>query len=96
MKYLLSWKNRDASHQSERESLAAFQKWTPEGNFLQFLGRIDGEGGFAVIETDNPLDVLRDTSKFTPWLEFTAYPVVDIQEFAQVGGEAIEFREAIS
>jgi hypothetical protein len=55
MKYVVSWQPRpNMTEEMQARSLQVFEKWSPaEGtNFLQFLGRIDGPGGFAVVETD--------------------------------------------
>jgi hypothetical protein len=57
MKYVVSWQPKSTeSEEVQARSLQVFSKWSPpEGTtFLQFLGRIDGTGGFAVVETDDP------------------------------------------
>ena len=100
MKYVVSWTNRDAatSEADVKRVLTVFSKWTPaEGStFHQFLGRLDNNGGFAVIETDNPMNILRDVSKFEPWLRYEVTPVVDIVDLAGANDEGINFRESIS
>ena len=53
--------------------------------------RIDGPGGFAVVETDDPALLARDTAIFSTFFDMTVYPVLDIQEAARIGGEALEF-----
>jgi len=99
MKYVISWTNRDtaASEGDAKRLLAVFSKWTPsEGaTFHQFLGRLDNNGGFAVVETENAMDILRDVSKFEPWLTYEVTPVVDIQDLAVANNEAVDFRESI-
>ena len=74
-----------------------FRKWSPtEGTtYLQFLGRIDGSGGFAVVETDDPALIARDVSIFSAFFDMTVYPVLDIEEAARIGGEATEFRQTV-
>lgn len=100
MKYVISWTNRDnaTTEPDTKRVLAIFSKWTPsEGStFHQFLGRVDNNGGFAVVETDNPVNILQDVSKFEPWLRYEVIPVVDIQDLAVANNEAIEFRDSIS
>ena len=73
-----------------------FYKWQPpEGvTFHQFVGRLD-EGAFAVVETDNPNDILDASAKFAPLKVFTVYPVVDMTEWPQKLQEGVEFRESI-
>jgi hypothetical protein len=94
MKYVVSWQPRsNVSEEILTRSLQVFGKWSPaEGtNYLQFLGRIDGAGGFAVVETDDPALLARDTAIFSTYFDMTVYPVLDVQEAAQIGGEALEF-----
>ncbi|MFZ1175410.1 MAG: DUF3303 family protein, partial [Mycobacterium sp.] len=61
MKYVVAWTYRlngsaAENEESLRRGLAVFSKWTqPQGTtYHQFVGRLDGAGGFAVVETDNP------------------------------------------
>ncbi|MEP6665738.1 MAG: DUF3303 family protein [Nocardioidaceae bacterium] len=99
MKYVVSWEPRaNASEELQARSLQVFSKWSPsEGaTFLQFVGRVDGGGGFAVVETDDPTLIARDMAIFSAFFEMTACPVLDIQDSARIGGEAIEFRQSIN
>jgi len=94
MKYVVSWQPRpNMTEEMQARSLQVFEKWSPaEGtNFLQFLGRIDGPGGFAVVETDDPALLARDTAIFSNFFDMIVYPVLDVQEAARIGGEALEF-----
>jgi len=94
MKYVVSWQSRpNVTEEVQARSLEVFRKWSPaEGTtYLQFLGRIDGPGGFAVVETDDPALLARDTAIFSTYFDMTVYPVLDVQEAAQIGGEALEF-----
>jgi hypothetical protein len=79
-------------------ALQVFKKWSPaEGNnFLQFLDRIDGRGGFAVVETEDPTLIARDTAIFGAFLDFSVYPVLDSEEWAGIAVEAVEFRRSAS
>lgn len=102
MKYVLSWTNRLGGSSKENEESAKrvldlFFKWQPPAGvtFHQFVGRLDGEGAFAVVETDNPNDILDATAKFGPLKVFSIYPVVDMAEWAQMLQEGVEFRESI-
>jgi Domain of unknown function (DUF3303) len=100
MKYLIAWEPRASGTTPEElqaRSLQVFSKWSPaEGtNFVQFLGRVDGPGGFAVVETDDPALIARDTAIFSAFFDFTVYPVLDIQESARISGEAYEFRRSV-
>ena len=100
MKYVVSWTNRETGNAESdaKRSLAAFSKWTPaqSSTFHQFVQRVDGEGGFAFVESDSPEDILRDVSKFTPWIKYQVIPVIDMADGAAIGAEAIEYRDSIS
>jgi hypothetical protein len=102
MKYLVSWTYRlngsaVENEESLRRGLAVFAKWTPPASttYHQFVGRSDGMGGFAVVETDNPSDLTDVTSKFAFLADYQIYPVVDIDKSAQSLQEGVEFRDSI-
>lgn len=101
MKYLVSWKARSGGSGNEalaERVLQVFSKWAPasDATFHQFLTRLDGEGGYAVVESDNPVSIMEGPVKFAPWMEFTVTPVMDITEGIVVMSEAVEFRKSIS
>ena len=99
MKYVVSWIAKPGLGEADSaRGLAVFAKWTPlpSTSFSEFLGRVDGRGGFAVVETDDPSAVLRDASIFGAWFEFDVCPVVDILESARVGAEAVAFRKSVT
>jgi len=96
MKYVIQWVNRDISTSAEesRKLLDAFTKWTPAAsNILQMLAYLDGTGGMSIVDTDDPAAVLRDVTKFAPWLDFTVIPAMDIMDAVPIYNEAIEFVE---
>jgi hypothetical protein len=96
MKYVLAWEFRANSEETTARALQIFGSWAPsEGtNFLQFVGRVDGRGGFAVIETEDPTLIAHGVAIFSPFAEYSVYPVLDIQESARIAGEAAEFRRS--
>jgi hypothetical protein len=99
MKYVVSWEVRaDASEDLQARSLQVLGKWAPaEGaNFLQFVARVDGRGGFAVVETDDITLIARDTAIFGAFFDMSVYPVLDVQESASITGAAVEFRRGTS
>ena len=102
MKYVLAWTTRSSGSAAENEAaevriLEVFSKWAPGPDITihQFVQRLDGQGGFAVVEGDNPAAILKDVVIFTPFNEYTLYPVIDIAEGAQIIREAVEFRASI-
>lgn len=87
MKYVVTWKPRVSDAVTENEAsiirlLHTIGTWTasPDTTIHQFVVRIDGEGGFAVVETENPSDLAETIFKFSTILESTVYPVIDIDE----------------
>lgn len=102
MKYLVSWTPRAGGSAQENEelverSLAAYSRWSApaDATFHQLLSRLDGGGGFAVVETDNPASVADGPSKFGPFFDFSVHPVVDIGEGVQLAQQGIEFRHSV-
>lgn len=102
MKYAMTWTTRPGgsgkdNEDSQRRALELFAKWQPAKGttFHQFVGRLDGEGGFAIVETDNPQDMLADTAKFAPFNVFQIYPVVDMNEWADAAQKAVDFRASV-
>ena len=70
MKYVVMWETRQStSEETQARGLQVFSKWSPsEGtDFQQFLGRVDGRGGFAVVETSDPALVAKDMATFGPF-----------------------------
>jgi hypothetical protein len=99
MKYVISWVFRPGiTEEAAARSLQVFSKWSPSEpeRFREFLGRVDGQGGFAVVETDDPAKIARDVGPFGAWFEFTVTPVLDIQETAAISFESLEFLGSIS
>jgi len=94
MKYVVTWEvPANFSQEMQDQALQVFGKWSPaEGSdFLQFLGRVDGRGGFAVVETEDPMSITRDLAIFSAFFDMNAYPVVDAGEQIQIISEAADF-----
>lgn len=102
MKYAMVWVSRVSGSGRENEDavrrgLEIFSKWQPPAGttFHQFVGRVDGEGGFAIVETDNPSELLTETAKFAPYNAFQIHPVVDIDEWTRAVQGGIDYRDSI-
>jgi hypothetical protein len=98
MKYVISMtflRNGSAAENkaAQKELLDLYSKWKPPAGttFHQFLGRIDSGGTFAVVETDNPAELMDTTSKFGAFVNYEVYPVVEIADSVQAAQEAISF-----
>ena len=98
MLFHVEWEFIDLSESGEKRSLEVFSKWQPpEGaKFQAFYGYADGTGGFAIIETESAAALARASAPFTPWLRFTAKPILSIEEASAIAGEGVAFRESVS
>ena len=99
MKYVVSWIGKPSvTEEAAARSLQVFGKWTPsEGaDFKEFLGRVDGRGGYAVVETDDPKLIAKDVAPFAAWFDFEVCPVIEIADTAAVDAEAIEFLASVT
>ena len=93
MKFVVGWRGlqgRSAKkrRRDQRRVLNAFVRWlTPDDQVIhQFVLRVDGGGGFAVIETDRAAGLLESVAKFSPWFEFEVFPVVDVADGGRCAG----------
>jgi hypothetical protein len=99
MKYVITWETRQSeSEELQERGPGVFSKWAPAQGvtFHQFLGRIDGRGGYAVVETDDPELIAHDMATFGAFFDMSVYPCLEIQDSARIGGAAVEFRHSVS
>jgi hypothetical protein len=103
MKYVVTWKPRAGGSAAENEASAArflslTRDWNPsrDTTIHQYVLRIDGGGGFAIIESDDPVAVARTFFRLAPLIEYTAYPVVDSDEGFRAASEAEEARRSVA
>ena len=102
-KYVMTWKPHVGGNTADNEAsykrvLAVFAKWSPpsELTFHEFLSRADGQGGYAVVSTDDVAVAAREIAKFTADNEFELVPVLEIADGVGLGQEAAAFRDGIS
>lgn len=98
MKYVVTWEQyQNTSEEQQARSLQVFSKWSPDErvDFQQFLGRVDGQGGFSVVETDELSLLAKEIALFSPFFEFKVYPVLEIAQTAEIGVEAVAMRQSI-
>ncbi|MEZ0342539.1 DUF3303 domain-containing protein [Mycobacterium sp. pV006] len=103
MKYVVAMTFRNSGSAAENEAaskrlLDLYSKWSPpEGStFHQFVGRLDGGGTFAVVETEKPSDLAVTTAQFGPFIDYQIYPVQDIADTVRAAQEGLAFREGVS
>lgn len=61
--------------------------WQPSdtATIREWVSRVDGNGGFSVIESDSAEDILKDLATWSSFLDFQVYPVVDIADATPTG-----------
>ncbi|HSV40232.1 MAG TPA: DUF3303 family protein [Nocardioidaceae bacterium] len=99
MKYVITWTARpNVTEESQARGLQVFGKWVPSSDvtFEQFLGRVDQQGGYAVVTTDNPQAIARDMAIFGTWFEMTVVPVLEIADATVQAADALEFMASVS
>jgi Domain of unknown function (DUF3303) len=94
----VTWEFIDTSEDGIRRSLGVFAKWEPPAGaeFKGFYNFADGGGGVALIDADSAETLARTTAPWTPWLRFTANPIVPIEEASAIAGEGVAFRDSVS
>ena len=97
MLFHVAWEFVDTSEAGERRSLAVFAKWQPPdgAEFQGFYGFADGTGGVALVEVDSVATLDRTIAPWTPWLRFTAKPILPIEEATAIAQEGIAFRDSV-
>jgi hypothetical protein len=102
MKYVISWKPRPGGSAADNEAagrrvMDVYSKWSPspDATFHQFVTRLDGNGGFAVVEGEDSRSILRDAMYFGPYFEFEVFPVLDMLDGITVAQEAMDTRDSI-
>jgi Domain of unknown function (DUF3303) len=101
MKFVLAYTVRDGGSPTENEqaakrSMQMLGKFEPSMEIREWVDRVDGEGGFAVFESDDPAAMLKDIAIWAPLLRFELHPVLDVAESTSLQQEAIDFRDAIT
>jgi hypothetical protein len=97
MLFLVTWVFTDSSEEGSRRSLDVFANWTPPAGaeFKGFYGYADGGGGCAILEVDSHETLARTTAPFTPWLDFTATPIISIEDSSGIAVEALTFLDSV-
>ena len=95
MLFHVTWDFIDTSDAGQKRSLQLFSKWTPgPGQFQGFYGFADGGGGVALVEAATAADLAKTVAPWTPFLKFTARPILPIQESSQISGAAAAWRDS--
>ena len=100
MKYMVEFAVRTAglSHDqnlaNQEALLKAFGSWTPEEGLTihAFVGNFNN-GGYVLVEADDPSVVASFVSKFFAWNEIDVVPVVDITETVRINTAALAWAQ---
>ncbi len=102
MKFVLTWTGRAGASAADSvvsgesaQKLLANWKMSEAATMHQWLTRCDGNGGFAVVETDDAAALYKDIAVWSPWLNFGVYPVLDIGDSAPLGAEALSIARSV-
>ena len=87
MKYVIEYEIRtaglthDQNFANQDALLKAFGKWTPEEGLTvhAFVSNLNN-GGYVLVEADDPTVVYSFVSKFTYWNDVNVVPVVDVAD----------------
>ena len=100
MKYVSSYQFRlngsaEENEASLRRAFELFGKFKPvEGLTIHHLvGRLDGNGGFSILEADDPLALADQTTKFNTFADYQIYPVADLPDVIQLIQKGVAFRD---
>jgi hypothetical protein len=93
--FQIIWEFIDNTEEGQKRSLGVFARWQPgPAQFQGFYGYADGTGGMAIVEANSATELAKTLAPWTPWLSFETKVLLPIQESAEIGNEAIAFREA--
>jgi len=95
MLFHVSWEYIDMSETAQKRSGELFAKWQPgPAQFQAFYDFADRTGGFAIVEASSASDLTKTMAPWTPFLKFSARPIVPIQESAEIELAAAAWRDS--
>jgi hypothetical protein len=103
MQYMIEYDIRTAglSHDQNLDNqqalLNAFGKWEPEDGLTvnAFVANMQN-GGYILVEADDPAVVLSFVSKYFYWNDVEVVPVVDVADSVAIGTESLAWARASS
>jgi Protein of unknown function (DUF3303) len=101
MQYVIEYQIRTAglTHDQNLDNqdalLKAFGKWTPEEGLTvnAFLSNLNN-GGYVLVEADDPNVVYSFVSKFVYWNDINVVPVVDVADGVANGAKSLAWARA--
>lgn len=103
MKYMIEYTIRPTGTHDQRftgaEALTrAFGKWKPEAGLTvqAFVSNLSGDGGYVLVEADDPKVILAFVSKYTAWNDAKVVPVIDISEAVPINTASVAWARSAS
>jgi len=101
MQYVIEYQIRTAglTHDQNLDNqdalFKAFGKWTPEEGLTvnAFLSNLNN-GGYVLVEADDPNVVYSFVSKFVYWNDISVVPVVDVADGVANGAKSLAWARA--
>ncbi|WP_456738318.1 MULTISPECIES: DUF3303 domain-containing protein [unclassified Bradyrhizobium] len=56
-----------------------------------FVSNLMGDGGYVLVETNDPTVIVSFVSKFSYWTDAEVIPVIDVREAAATGAGSLEW-----
>ena len=95
MLFHVTWDFIDRSEAAQKRTLQLFSKWQPgPGQFQGFYGFADGGGGVALVEAASAADLAKTVAPWTPFMTFTARPILPVREASEINGAAAHWRDS--
>jgi|SRR3974390_82287 hypothetical protein len=104
MKYMIEWTIRqaglsnDQNFASSQALLNAFGKWKPEDGLTvhAFVSKLSGNGGYVLVEANDPKVIVSFVSKYTFWNDATVVPVLDVGETVPINAASLAWAQGAS
>src|SRR5271165_3621201 len=104
MKYMIEYTIRntgltyDQNLAGGEALINAFSKWKPdEGvNIQAFVSKLSNNGGYVLLDADDPKLIAALVSKFNYWNDVEIIPVLDVSEIVPIGQASIVWARSSS
>lgn len=98
MLFAVTYKTRgNITEDTAGRTLKLFANWEPPAGYVfkSHYTNADGTGGLALVEIDSAAAALEVHSAWTPFFEFKAVPLVEIDQAMQIHAKTSSWRNSI-
>jgi hypothetical protein len=104
MKYMIEYTIRSAGLTHDEgfagsdALLTAFGKWKPEDGLTvhAFVGNLAGNGGYALVDANDPKVIVAFVSKFSFWNDVKVVPVIEVSESVTIAAASLAWARSAS